>query len=91
MRFWLKLIVFVGDLLSFAIVADAVLSWVPYNENIYRIRNILQKVTYPVTAPIRKLLNPLTQRIMIDITPIVAIASIGFLQKFLIRFLLWMM
>ena len=75
--------------LTFAIVADALLSWVPqYNETIYRIRNVLQKLTSPVMSPVRKLLQPLTGRMMIDFSPIVAILLIEFVQGLIIR-LIW--
>lgn len=87
--FWFVPIV--GKLLSFAVVVDALLSWVPYNENVYKIRGFLQRFTAPVTSPIRRLLSPLTRSIMIDITPIIAIVVIDFLQGVILGILMRLM
>ncbi len=91
MGFIIWLVPLLAELLSFAIVADALLSWIPYNEKVYRIRGFLQRFTAPVTAPIRKLLSPLTRTIMIDITPIISIMLINFLQGAILRILLRLM
>ncbi len=86
--FLVRLILLVGKLLSTAIVVDALLSWVPgYNETVYKIRSFLQAFTSPITSPIRRLLMPLTQRIMIDITPIIAIFAVEVIQSLLINIL----
>lgn len=87
--FWL--VQLLGRLFSLAIVLDALLSWIPYNQSVYKIRGFLQSFTAPVTAPIRKLLQPLTYRIMIDITPIVAIAVVEFLERAILTVLLKLM
>ena len=77
----------IASLLKLAIVADALLSWLPYSETIYNIRNVLQRVTYPITEPIRKLLSPLTQSIGIDITPIIAYVVVDFISGLIINLL----
>lgn len=64
------------------ILARALISWVnpdPYNT----IVQFLYKVTEPVLSPIRRLL-PFSLRFGIDISPLVAILIIYFLQSFLI-------
>ncbi len=65
---------------SFVVIAAALISWVrpdPYNP----IVRFLYRVTEPVLMPIRKLL-PL--RLPVDISPIVLLLIIYFIQKFLI-------
>ncbi len=89
--FLLWLVPIAGKLLSFAIVADALLSWVPYNENVYKIRGFLQRITAPITSPIRRLLSPLTRSIMIDITPIIAIVLIDFVEGVILGLLVRLM
>ncbi|MBQ3053330.1 MAG: YggT family protein [Clostridia bacterium] len=76
-------------LLSWAIVADAILSWIPsYNETVYRIRCVLQKITYPIMEPVRRLISPLTMRIGIDLSPIVGIFALELIANIFIR-ILW--
>ncbi len=65
---------------SFIVIAAALITWVrpdPYNP----IVRFLYGVTEPVLRPIRKLL-PL--KIPIDISPLILLIIIYFLQKFLI-------
>ena len=64
------------------IVARALISWVnpgPYNP----IVNFLYRATEPVMAPIRRWLP--FRGLGIDISPIIAIAAIIFLQGFLLK------
>ena len=75
------------SLFKLAIIIDALLSWVPYNEAIYKIRTVLQQITYPVTEPIRRLLSPITYRIGIDITPIIAFVVVDFIGGLIIGLL----
>ena len=83
------LIMLLSQLLTWAIVIEALLSWVPsYNETVYKIRRFLNKFTEPVTNPIRKLISPLTNRIMIDFTPVVAIILIEIVRNIIVRLLL---
>ncbi|MDP4118939.1 MAG: YggT family protein [Bacillota bacterium] len=83
------IISFVCKVLGWAIIIDAILSWVPqYNETVYKIRSVLQKITEPVTEPVRKLIGPLTASIGIDFTPIAAIILIDIVQQIAIAVLL---
>ena len=74
------------NILWWVIVIQALLSWVspdPYNPIVRLLRNI----TEPLLYPIRKML-PFTFKIGVDISPLIAIAIIIFLKKFLIVSLL---
>ncbi|MCS7215119.1 MAG: YggT family protein [Thermodesulfovibrio sp.] len=65
---------------SFIVIISAIVSWVnpdPYNP----IVRFLYKVTEPLLSPIRKLL-PL--RLPVDISPLILLLLIYFLQKFLV-------
>ncbi len=68
------------------IIVRALISWVqpdPYNPVV----QFLYKVTEPILTPIRRIL-PLDLKFGIDISPIIAILAIYFLQSFLIRTLI---
>ncbi len=72
--------------MSWLIIIRALLSWVnpdPFNP----IVQFLNAVTEPVLYPIRKLI-PLTWRLGIDISPVIAIFLLVFLRSFLVRSLL---
>ena len=80
-----KIIDMALSLYMWIIVARALISWVnpdPYNP----IVRFLYRATEPVMAPIRRWL-PL-RGLGIDISPIIAIAAIIFLQSFLLRSLI---
>ncbi len=80
-----KIIDMVLSLYMWIIIARALISWVnpdPYNP----IVRFLYRATEPVMAPIRRWL-PL-RGLGIDISPIIAIAAIIFLQGFLLRSLI---
>ncbi|MCX8034238.1 MAG: YggT family protein [Thermodesulfovibrio sp.] len=65
---------------SFIIIASALVSWVnpaPYNP----IVRFLYKVTEPILRPIRKLIP---FRLPVDISPLILLFLIYFIQKFLI-------
>lgn len=86
-----NLIIVLADILdialtvySFVIIASALLSWInpnPYNP----IVRFIYRVTEPVLNPIRKLI-PL--RLAIDISPLIVLLLIYFIQKFLVLSLL---
>jgi YggT family protein len=66
---------------SFIIIIGAVLSWVnpdPYNP----IVRFIYGITEPLLRPIRKLLK---LRLPIDLSPLILLLIIYFLQKFLIQ------
>ena len=72
------------ELYTWLIIAQAVLSWVnpdPYNP----IVQFLYKATEPLLYKIRKLLPNMGG---IDISPIIALVAIMFLQRFLVSTLL---
>ena len=80
-----KIIDMALSLYMWIIIARALISWVnpdPYNP----IVRFLYRATEPVMAPIRRWL-PL-RGLGIDISPIIAIAAIIFLQGFLLRSLI---
>lgn len=65
------------SLLTYAIIARAVLSWIrpnPYNPLV----RFLQKVTDPIMRPLEQLIPPIGG---LDITPIVAIVLIQLIQR----------
>jgi YggT family protein len=67
------------QILSFAIIARALISWIsPSMDN--PIMKILYEVTEPVLAPLRHVVPRLG---MFDITPIVALLLIQFIQSLL--------
>ncbi|MDI1472359.1 MAG: YggT family protein [Thermodesulfovibrio sp.] len=69
---------------SFIIIIGAVLSWVnpdPYNP----IVRFIYGITEPLLRPIRKLLR---LRLPIDLSPLILLLIIYFLQKFLIQSLI---
>lgn len=66
----------ISELLTLAIVIDAILSWVPFNDTLYKIRQFLGVFINPVMNPVRKLISPLTFKIGIDISPIIALILI---------------
>lgn len=79
----LQLIDFIFTLLSFAIIARALLSWFvrdPYNPLVYW----LDRITEPIIAPLRRFIPPIG---MMDITPIVALLILQFIQAILQTFI----
>lgn len=70
-------------ILSFAVIARALVSWFPVDP--YHPAVIfLDQITEPFLAPIRRVIPPLG---MMDITPIVALLLIQFLQALVNRLL----
>ena len=74
-------------ILFWLIIIRALISWVnPDPNNV--IVQLLLKVTEPVLYPIRRIM-PLNLRIGIDISPIIAILIIKFLQYFVLKLLFY--
>jgi len=72
------------DLLSFAILARAFLSW--FNFSPYHpVMSFLIQVTEPILAPLRRVIPPLG---MLDITPLVAIFLLQFLERIVLSILI---
>jgi len=68
------------------IIIRALLSWVnpdPFNP----IVQLMQNLTEPVLAPVRKLL-PFSLRFSVDISPLIVLLGLIFLKSFLVRTLL---
>jgi YggT family protein len=71
------------NLLSLAILARALLSWFavsPYHPVV----RILDQITEPIMAPLRRYVPPIG---MIDITPIVALVLIQIIRELIVRLL----
>lgn len=63
--------------LSFAIIARALISWLPIDPY-HPVVQLLNQVTEPILAPLRRVIPPIGG--MMDITPIVALIIIQVLQ-----------
>lgn len=78
-----KIIHIVLDIYMWIIIARVLISWVnpdPYNQ----IVQFLYRVTEPVLAPVRRIKLPFVPT-GIDISPIIVLAAIYFLDEFLIK------
>lgn len=73
----------VFTLLIFAIIARAIVSWLPMDRYHPAIQ-ILDSITEPILAPLRRVIPPVG---MMDITPIIALIGLQILQT-IIRSLL---
>jgi len=68
------------NILSVAILARVVLSW--FNVNPFHpVISILDQITEPILSPLRRVIPPMG---MIDITPIVALLLLQFLERILL-------
>ncbi len=70
--------------LTFAIIARALISWLPVDPY-HPIVQFLYQITDPILAPLRRVIPPLG---MMDITPIVALILLQILQTIVHRILL---
>jgi YggT family protein len=70
-------------LLTFAIIARALASWLPI-DRYHPIIRVLDQITEPILAPIRRVVPPIG---MMDITPIVALILLQILQAMFSRLL----
>lgn len=71
-------------LLGFAIIARALVSWLPI-DRYHPIIRVLDQITEPILAPLRRYIPPIGG--MMDITPIVALILIQILQAIVHRVL----
>lgn len=76
------------QLLIFAMIANAILSWLVAfdvinlrNAFVYNVTKFLDAVTRPILAPFQKIIPPLGG---VDISPIIAILVISGIQRFLL-------
>ena len=72
------------DLMSFAILARILMSWLPSGGG-GRVRSFLHDVTEPVLGPFRRVIPRLG---MLDISPIVAIIALDLLRSIVIQLLI---
>jgi YggT family protein len=75
----LSILLWVLQLLTFALIGRAILSWVDPGGQ-WAVSRILAEITEPIMAPIRRVVPPLG---MIDISFIVAILLIQVLERLL--------
>ncbi|RED47992.1 YggT family protein [Aestuariispira insulae] len=73
------------------VIANVILSWLvafnvinTRNQFVYMVGNFLHKVTEPVMAPIRRVLPAMGG---LDLSPIVVLLGIGFLQLMILRYI----
>jgi YggT family protein len=71
-------------LLAFAIIARALVSWLPV-DRYHPVIRVLDQITEPILAPLRRYIPPIGG--MMDITPIVALILIQILQAIVHRVL----
>ena len=71
--------------LTFAIIARALISWVPI-DRYHPIVQFLDQITEPILAPLRRLIPSVG---MMDITPIVALILLQILQALVDRVFLY--
>ncbi|MDD3371445.1 MAG: YggT family protein [Alphaproteobacteria bacterium] len=85
----LDLVYVVLNLYWYAIMIGAILSWLlafevvnPYNRTVRTINDMLARITEPLLAPIRRYLPPAGG---FDLSPIVLLFAIYFLQRLIVR------
>ncbi len=72
------------NVLIFIIFIRAILSWFnPIPNNL--ITRILYEITEPILHPIRRLMMRFLPRLMIDLSPMVAILLLIFIESFLVK------
>jgi YggT family protein len=76
------IMIWVLQLLTYALIGRALLSWFDPRGN-WAISRVLAEITEPLIAPIRQVIPPIGG--MIDISFIVAILLINVLQRLLVR------
>ncbi len=76
----MELIAWLIHVYIWLIIIRAILSWAPGLRNNPAVQ-ILDQITEPVLAPIRKMIPP--ERLGIDISPIIAIFALAFLARLL--------
>ena len=88
----LLLIVQILDIYKYVLIAAAVLSWLiafdvmnTRSHVVYRINDFLNRVTEPVLRPIRRIMPNLGG---VDVSPIIVILLVWFIQDLIVRNLL---
>jgi YggT family protein len=73
----IQLIDLIFTLLTFAIIANALLSWLPIDRYGNPIVRLLDQITAPILEPLRRVIPPIG---MMDVTPLVALILLQVLQ-----------
>jgi YggT family protein len=71
-----------------AVLAWVVLSWVriPSTHPLARVTTFLDRITYPVILPLRRIIPPLRLGgVMLDLSPIVLLLGLSLLRNFMVR------
>lgn len=76
MLLFIQLIDLIFTLLTFAIIAHAILSWLPIDRYNPLVR-LLDQIVAPLLEPLRRVVPPIG---MMDVTPIVALIILQVLQ-----------
>ncbi len=76
MEFLINFFDLLFTLLAFAIIARALVSWLPM-DRYHPVIQMLDQITEPILAPLRRVVPPVG---MMDITPIVALVLLQVLQ-----------
>jgi len=78
-----KILTFVINLYVILIILDSVLSWFP-SARAYRATEVINTLVEPALTPIRKLIRNSIPHIGIDISPLIAIAALYFIDSFVV-------
>lgn len=81
----IQLVDMIFTLLTFAIIANAIMSWLPVDRYNNPIARLLDQITAPILEPLRRIVPPLG---MMDVTPIVALILLQVLQAVIHGFLI---
>ncbi|MCI0475279.1 MAG: YggT family protein [Anaerolineales bacterium] len=73
----IQIIDLVFTLLTFAIIANAIMSWLPMDRYNNPVARVLDQITAPILEPLRRVIPPIG---MMDVTPIVALIVLQVLQ-----------
>lgn len=86
----IRIITLIGRILSGALILRVLMSWIPLNETegVRQFRNILYKITEPLMAPCRKILNRYYTG-AIDFSPILAMILLNLILKLVISLLVF--
>jgi YggT family protein len=82
----IQLIDLIFTLLSFAIIAHAILSWLPIDRYSNPVARLLDQITAPILEPLRRVIPPIG---MMDVTPIVALILLQVLQALIHNLLVY--
>lgn len=82
MTFIFGLLAFLLQIYTFAIFGRIIITWIPGLDPYHPAVQMLARITDPVLEPARRIIPPIG---MIDISPIVVLLALSFIQDFLQR------